>query len=280
MIALASQLKKFVVKAFNKARQALPDYSHKNSPKKFTQHQHAVILMPKKKFKTTYRDVTDYLSEMADIQKTIGLSGAPHYTTIQKFFRRISEFNLLSLIEAYSCKVIAVDSTGFPAYSSGYYGKIAGKSRKKRYQKMSIAIDCKRQTILNCIPAIGYRHDSKFFIPLTEDLDAKYFIGGKGYDSTENIIHAASKNARALIAIKDNVKTGIRKQLKEENKKFSRICHRRSLAETVMFVIKRKFGDAVYSRCYGLLRKEILLNAVCYNVYREINRLITSFLQG
>lgn len=280
MIALVSQLKKFVVKAFNKVRQALPDYSHKNSPKKFTQPQHAVLLMLKKKFKATYRDVIDYLSEMGEIQKAIGLSDAPHYTTIQKFFQRIGELNLLSLIEAYSCKAIAVDSTGFPAYSSSYYDKIAEKSKKKRYQKMSIAIDADKQLILNCIPAVGYRHDSKFFIPLIENLDAKYFIGDKGYDSTENINQAINKGAKALIAIKDNAKTGIRAVLKRINKKFSRIYHKRSLVETVNFVIKRKFGDTVYSRCYSLLRKEILLNAVCYNVYREINRLITSFLQG
>ena len=83
-----------------------------------------------------------------------------------------------------------------------------------------------------------------------------------------------------MIAIKDNAKTGIRKQLKKSNKKLSKLYRRRSLAETVMFVNKRKFGDAVYSRCYRLLRKEILLNAVCYNVYREINQLIITFLQG
>ena len=173
MKQLVFQLKRFVVKAYNKVRQSLPDYSHKNSPKKFTQPQHAVVLMLKKKFKATYRDVVDYLSEMPDIRHVMGLTDTPHYTTIQKFFQRIGEFNLLSLIEAYSCKAIAVDSTGFPAYSSSYYDKIAGKSRKKRYQKMSVAIDCNNQLILNCMPAIGYRHDSKFFIPLIEKLDAE-----------------------------------------------------------------------------------------------------------
>lgn len=280
MIALVSQLKKFVVKAFNKARQALPDYSHRNSPKKFTQPQHAVILMLKKKFKTTYRDIVDYLSEMHDIRQLIGLTSVPHYTTIQKFFQRLSELNLLSLIKVYSCKAIAVDSTGFPAYSSSYYDKIAKKSKKKRYQKMSIAIDCNRQLILNTIPAVGYRHDSKFFIPLTEPLEADYFIGDKGYDSTENIKQCIKKNARALIDIKDNAKKGIRAVLKKDNKKFNKIYHKRSLVESTIFVIKRKFGDTVYSRCYRLLRKEILLNAVCYNVYKEINQLIISFLQG
>lgn len=280
MIALESQLKKFVIKAYNKAKQALPDYSHKNSPKKFTQPQHAVLLMVKKRFKAAYRDVIDYLSEMPDIREAIGLNDVPHYTTIQKFFKRIDEFILLSLIEVYSCRSVAVDSTGFPAYSSSYYDKIAKKSRKKRYQKMSIAIDTDRQTILSCLPSVGYIHDSKLFIPLTNGLKAKYFIADKGYDSTENILYVRKRKAAPLIAIKNNVKTGIRMRLKAANKRYDDIYHRRSIAETVMFVIKRKFGDTVYSRSYGLLRKEALLNAICYNVYREINRLIISFLQG
>lgn len=145
---------------------------------------------------------------------------------------------------------------------------------------MSIAIDCNKQLVLNTMPAIGYMHDSKFFIPLTESLETDYFIGDKGYDSTENIKHCIKKNARVLIDIKDNAKKGIRAVLKRTSKRFSRIYHKRSLVESIIFVIKRKFGDTVYSRCYGLLRKEIVLNAVCYNVYREINQSIISFLQG
>ena len=53
MKELASKLKKFVVKAYNKVKQALPAYSHKNSPKKYTQHQHVVMLMLKKRFKAS-----------------------------------------------------------------------------------------------------------------------------------------------------------------------------------------------------------------------------------
>jgi hypothetical protein len=49
---------------------------------------------------------------------------------------------------------------------------MAKKSRKKRYQKMLIAFD--NQLILNTILAIGYRHDSKFFIPLIKPLKRAY----------------------------------------------------------------------------------------------------------
>jgi len=214
MKELVSKLKKFVVKAYNKVKQALPAYSHKNSPKKYTQHQHVVMLMLKKRFKASYRDIIDYLSEMREIIYAIGLKDVPHYTTLQKFFKRITEPNLLSLIEVYSCRAVAIDSTGFPAYSSSYYEKIAKKSKKKRYQKMGIAVDTDKQRILNVIPAIGYKHDSKFFIPLIKTLEAKYFIADKGFDSSKNIRYAMSKG-KALIDVKDNARRGIRAKLKK-----------------------------------------------------------------
>lgn len=270
MKKLVSPLKKFVVKAYNKVKQALPAYSHKNSPKKYTQHQHAVMLMLKKKFKSTYRDIVDYISEMPEIRSIIGLNTIPHYTTIQKFFQRVDELKLLSLIEVYSCKVIAVDSTGFTAYSSRYYEKIAKRSKKKRFQKMVIAVDADRQLILNIIPAIGYTYDSRYFIPLMKGLKAKYVVADKGYDSTKNILYAIRKKMKPLIDIRDGVKTGIRARLKKRNKRYRKTYNQRGKVESVIFVIKRKFGDTVYSRSYGLLRKEIILNGVCYNTYREI----------
>jgi len=226
--------------------------------------------MLKKRFKSTYRDVVDYLSEMQEVCYIIGLEHVPHYTTVQKFFMRINESYIYSLIKIYCCKIIAVDSTGFASYSSRYYDRIAGKSKKKRFQKMVLAIDTDRQTILNCIPAVGYTYDSKYFIPIMKKLKAKYVVADKGFDSANNMLHAIRKRIKPVIEIRKGVKTGIRLRLKGINKCYRKIYHQRSKAEAVMFVIKRKFGDTVYSRNYSLLRKEILLNAVCYNTYREI----------
>jgi len=116
-----SSLNKFVVSAYNKIKQSkIPEFSHKNSPKKFTQHQHCILLMLKKRFKATYRDIIDYLSEMSSIQAVVDLKAVPHYTTVQKFFMRIKESYIYSLIKIYCCRIIAVDSTGFASYSSRY----------------------------------------------------------------------------------------------------------------------------------------------------------------
>ena len=135
---------------------------------------------------------------------------------------------------------------------------------------MVLAIDTDKQMILNCIPAIGYTYDTRYFIPIMKKLKSKYVIADKGFDSTDNNVYVIRRKMKPVIEIRKDAKTGIRLRLKRINKRFRKIYHQRSKAEAVMFVIKRKFGDTVYSRNYCLLRKEILLNAVCYNSYREI----------
>jgi len=145
---------------------------------------------------------------------------------------------------------------------------------------MVLAIDTDRQMILNVIPAIGYTYDTRYFIPIMNRLRAKYVIADKGFDSTNNIVFSIRKKIKPIIDIRKDVRTGIRKRLSIINKRFRKIYHQRSKAEVVMFVIKRKFGDSVYSRTYGLLRKEIVLNAVCYNIYRETLLFLWGFLQG
>lgn len=103
-----SKLKNFVKTAYNKVRSSkLPKFSHKNSPKKFTQHQHSVLCMLKKRLRMPYRDLIDVLEEMPEICRILELKQIPHYTTIQKFFQRIDEKEFLLLIEVY-CVILLV----------------------------------------------------------------------------------------------------------------------------------------------------------------------------
>jgi anion-transporting ArsA/GET3 family ATPase len=64
------------------ARQALPEYSVATSRKDYTQHQLFAILALKTFFKTDYRGVTQYLSDLADLRSDLGLAKVPHYSTL------------------------------------------------------------------------------------------------------------------------------------------------------------------------------------------------------
>ena len=75
--------------AMDTARRALPDYAHRCSPKKFTQHQLFACLVLKAFYRTDYRGIVAILEDCPSLCETIGLDEVPHYTTLQKTAARM-----------------------------------------------------------------------------------------------------------------------------------------------------------------------------------------------
>lgn len=72
-----SRLLRFVKQAFHLARRAVARYSSKFSKRRFTLHQHIVLLCLKVRKNTTYRTLIDELIEMPRIRNAIGLTEIP-----------------------------------------------------------------------------------------------------------------------------------------------------------------------------------------------------------
>ena len=70
--------------AYLAAKEALPLYSHKYSPKKFTQPQLVACLVLREFFTTDYRGITAIIEDSSDLKKVLELKTVPHYTTLQK----------------------------------------------------------------------------------------------------------------------------------------------------------------------------------------------------
>lgn len=75
---------KTMKQAYEVAKRVLPDYSHRFSPKKFTQSQLFACLVLKVFLRTDYRGVVEILRDAASFREVIGLKGIPHFTTLQK----------------------------------------------------------------------------------------------------------------------------------------------------------------------------------------------------
>ena len=70
--------------ALRLARETLPAYSSKFSRKDFTQHQLFACLALKTFFKTDYRGVVALLDDFPELRADLGLTKAPHYSTLCK----------------------------------------------------------------------------------------------------------------------------------------------------------------------------------------------------
>jgi hypothetical protein len=75
--------------ALEAARQAMPAYSHPNSPHKYTQHQLFACLVLKEFLKTDFRGLAQMLEEWSDLREALGLKEVPDFSTFSYARRRL-----------------------------------------------------------------------------------------------------------------------------------------------------------------------------------------------
>src|SRR5581483_2252697 len=127
---------------------ALRDYSHRFSPKKFTQPQLFACLVLKEFLQLDYRKLTALLIDTPDLCRVIDLVAVPHFTTFQKAARRLLQLSLaerlldktLRLARAMRrmpsrVELAAGDGTGFESHHVSHYFVKRRASCSKFWQK-------------------------------------------------------------------------------------------------------------------------------------------------
>ncbi len=93
MSATSKSPKRVLKTAYAVVQRALPAYSPRFSPKKFTQHQLFACLVLKEFLKTDYRGLVNFLADCASLRAAIELEHVPHFTTVQKAADRLLKKN-------------------------------------------------------------------------------------------------------------------------------------------------------------------------------------------
>lgn len=274
-----NKLKNFIIYAHSFAQMMIPDYSSKFSKHTFTNAAKFTILAIKTYSNFTYREVCDWIDLNSDIRKFLKIQRAPHYSTLQKFFKNLPtkilhEFNKIILgYFVKKCEIIAHDGSGFTSDHADKYYAIIRKKERKSYIKCHIAIDVDSRLILDFQTQRGPRHDTKFAnasIRKMKPYKPHYIVCDKAYD-TENIRTIINEeiNAFDIIPNKKNVKNGyFRKRSRYVFRK--PIYNRRNNVESIFSVIKRLFSGINCSRSTHLLNKETKFKCLMYNIYRSI----------
>ena len=275
------------------AERALPKYSHRNSPKKFTQHQLFACLVLKNFLKTDYRGVVVHLADCPSLVETLGLSRVPHYTTLQKAARRLlASLPARRLLDATVREQLgrkqrvpraAIDSTGLEcSCASGYFvrRRAAVGSPWKRmfyhyYPKLSLICDVETHFILAFQDRRGPKVDVVEFRPLLVEALARVRLtriaADAGYDSEANHRFAREDcHVRSVIPAKrgrptDKPAKGRYRRLMQI--RFDTAAYRdRPQVETVMSMIKRRQGAHVRGIGYGSQCRDLRLKVLTHNV--------------
>ena len=268
-----SELKTFLVSA-RKLINKIPKFSSKFSNKIYDNHQKMIILIFRQKMRMTYRGIIKFFRFSNVARALLNLKNVPDHSTLVKFHKRIKATILDELLCKKKVKTSAIDASGFEtSYMSYHYANVWNRQDKRKYRrylKLSIAIDTDSQYILSQKIRIGPRNDHIDFESVMKNVNCKFVVADKGYDSKSNRYFVLRKMKAyphipyRKISGRNYEKLGVPLKF---NKK---IYHQRSKVETVFSVIKRKYGSWILSKSFETQKKELLIRLIAYNIDRKI----------
>jgi transposase len=282
---------------------ALAPYSHKFSPKTFTQPQLFACLVLRKFYKTDYRGIAAQLHDHSDLREILSLKKVPHFTTLQKAAVRLlsrQRFRVLlrsTLGRAMKnrrtvCRA-AMDSSGFACgHASRYYVKRRAKGQNreespkqstlyKRYAKLETVFDARTHLAVGALTSRGPAPDVDRLVALLQETDPGIkihsLLADAGYDSEPNHVFArVGCGIRSLMPAtagrsSDKPPAGrwrrqMRAVLSTKTKRRRSGYTQRAQAETGFSMIKRRQGEFVAARTFENQYSELRLMVLTHNL--------------
>jgi hypothetical protein len=285
--------RKVLVTAWTVAKAVLPAFSHRCSPRKFTQHALFACLVLKAFLKTDYRGLAACLKDSPDWCAAIGLDTVPHFTTFQKAAQRLLRAQPVAELlgetveqvmgRKHRVPLAAIDSTGMESrHASRYF--IHRRSRVPdlwqttqytRYPKLGVLVDCSNHLILGYLTDQGPKPDIRDLAPTlahtTSHVRIEWLAADAGYDSESNHQRCRDQRGiRSLIPPKhgrptSKPATGRYRRLMQTRFDKTRYGQRWQV-ETVVSMIKRRLGSATSGRTYWSRRRDLMLMVLTHNI--------------
>jgi len=277
---------KAIKKGFEVCKRAgIPLYWSKYSKKKYTIHQHLMILVLSAVFGWSVERTIDYIWEDEYLMRLLNLQEVPHKSTLSRFKMRIPARWFLILFKKINEMVggsrgrFVIDSTGLRMSNPSYYytQKIGEIVSIKECLKLHTALDVDTGIVASARVTLFRVHDTRILIPLLEDIDyLTELYADKGYDSTQNIMYVQSRGALPYIAIKYNARRGVRKRLLRamESSEWKKKYGKRNRIESSYHSLKSYTRDYVYAKS---LRSAIISSYFKVLAYNLLVLFLTPF---
>jgi hypothetical protein len=260
----------------------IPKYFRYVQKKTYTNHQHLFLLIAKEHSKYDYRKFIESLYD-SKIPRYIGLKKIPHFTTLQKFAKRLAAKLIDKLVfltkDLFKKQgtIFGADSTGMELdhASSHYCKRIDRMEPVKGFVNLNMICDVKNKNILVTKIRKKRRSDFTDFIPMFNKIKHfkfEYFVADKGYDSDKNHKLIYENGAISQIKTREFAKGRHRKRFREQAKKdfCQEIYGQREITESIFSALKRKYGSRLRARKYKTQKIELLFKVLAYNIERAI----------
>ena len=279
--------KKLILRVKNAVKASrIPRSFSKKDNNVFSNEQHIIMQVLMQFESKRFRDMPMFL-ELIAIE--LNLPRIPHFSTLNKFALRVKpvyiENLITSLVKSNKRRIVAIDGTGFSLIQrSVYFGTVVGEI--KRFIQYVAAADIESK-LITAISLKRKKRNENIAVPqlmrkTSRSGKVSVYLGDKLYDSNRNHKLAKKHGAKFIAPLKrENIP--IRRRKGVERKELARnfpqkTYNKRSIIEGIFSVIKRKFGQMIYSKKYKTQKNEILFRTVAYNIDRLEKEVITYLL--
>ena len=284
-------------------KEAFSDYSHRYSPRKFTQPQLFACLVLKEFEKKDYRGAAQLLADWPELRQVMGLRFVPHFTTLQKASRRLLKLSHVRRLLRQTIYLIhkrgrnvahaAGDSSGFDAHHASRYfiwrrdnQKEAAKRPKKqvrykRFGKLMVIVSCTSHAILAAVASQGPTPDidqlDGVMAEVPASLKIRHMLLDAGFDSAHNhqllreelgilstIPPEHGRPAKNPAALPSNRYRRLMKLRFRHGR--PRVYRKRAQAETVFSMLKRNLGAALRAKTFHGRCRDMLLRVLTHNI--------------
>jgi len=254
------------------ARRAVARYSSKFSKRRYTLHQHIVLLCLKVRKNTTYRTLLDELIEMPRIRNAIDLVELPSPSALCKAFNRLDMavwrvLLNLSVTLLPTNGIVGIDASGFErSHASKHYTKRTKLTIQQL--KVTLLVDTRSNAVIDLHVTTTRKHDSQIAPALIERNtgEVAVLLGDKGYDDQKVRVLARKEGVRPLIKHRE-----FSSLHKAWNARLDADLYgQRSQSETVNSTLKRKYGAFVRSRRWWKQFRELTIACLVHNIDRSL----------
>ena len=254
------------------ARRAIARYSSKLSKRRYTLHQHIVLLCLKVRKNTAYRTLLDELIEMPRVRSALNLQEIPSPSTLCKSFNRL-DMTVRRVLLNLSVTllpidgVVGIDASGFDrSHASKHYTKRTKSTIQQL--KLTPLVDTRVNAIIDSHVTTTREHDSQIAPSLIErnSNEVAILLGDKGYDDQKARAVARDAGVRPLVKHREFPSLH-----KPWNARLDADLYgQRSQNETVNSSLKRKYGAFVRSRYWWTQFRELVVGCLTHDVDKSL----------
>ena len=294
---MPNRLVAFTELALTVAERVLPERAHKFAPRTYTQPQLFACLLCKEYLHLDYRSAEEVIEASDCLRQILRLRRTPDYTTLWRFAQEkvtpelieeaLAETVRLLPRGAEEIRSVALDSTGlWTTHASRYFEARRGDTPRKQrsWMKWAAALWTGPQMVVAQRVRRGPCGDFSDLVPLSGSafrvLPFDLLLADAGYDSeanhrfcreelnVESLIPAKKRRSVRVVATTPYRSLMVQALGSPGDRAKRRLYGQRWKAETLVSVVKRRWGEALAARLEAMQQLQALLRGLVYNLYR------------